>query len=127
MFPGYMFVLPPPSIGPALLRQIPSVIGVVGVRDRGRPDPCDHLVAHLLSLAGCIDGMAGVIDETEDNLPVARFKVGDMVSVATGPFEGMRGLLRADRGGERVTVLLELLGGDREVELSREWVASHAQ
>jgi transcription antitermination factor NusG len=119
LFRGYMFALPPANLGPALIREIPNIIGVVGVRERGRPDPCDDLVGHLLARAGSLDG---VIDETADTRPFTRFREGDRVTVATGALAGLSGLMSSDRGEARVRVLLDVLGGRREVVLPREQV-----
>jgi len=118
LFPGYMFVQLPKGMGATDLRRLPGVLGVVGVKDRGRPDPCDHVVADLLKRAKAIDLP---IDETEDSIkPLGREDEDVKVRITAGRFAGLHGLLRADRGQARVNVLLDILGGQRIVEMGRE-------
>jgi transcriptional antiterminator RfaH len=75
----------------------------------------------------------GVIDEIRsrerDGLvelpkppPVSRLKLGTRVRVQEGPMRGCIGILAALRPRERVMVLLQMLGGERRVELPQEAV-----
>jgi transcriptional antiterminator RfaH len=52
-------------------------------------------------------------------LPKPRFGPGMGVRVISGPLSDQIGLLGALRPHERVLVLLQLLGGERRVELAR--------
>ena len=52
-------------------------------------------------------------------LPLAK---GDRVAVLEGPFQGLEGIFRAASGTERVTILLDILGGASPVSLSRHCV-----
>jgi transcriptional antiterminator RfaH len=52
--------------------------------------------------------------------PVSRLKLGTRVRIQEGPMTGCIGLLAALRPHERVMVLLQMLGGQRRVELSQD-------
>lgn len=122
LFPGYLFARPPAGLPLASLRDLPNVHGPVGV---GRcPTQCDRLVASLIARAG--GAIDGVIDETPDGRAEAilrRFKPDDAVDVTLPLWGRLRGLMRSDKGGARVQVLLEFLGGARLVSVPRDQVS----
>jgi transcriptional antiterminator RfaH len=56
--------------------------------------------------------------------PAPGMKVGELVRVSGGPFEGQLGLYAGMRPHERVAVLLQILGGPCQVTLARADVAA---
>jgi len=47
------------------------------------------------------------------------------VRIATGPFDGLEGILQREDGAERGVVLLKLLGRDTPVRVPAEWILPH--
>jgi transcription elongation factor/antiterminator RfaH len=58
----------------------------------------------------------GVYDETVD-IDTLVFSKGDPVQVVTGPFEGFAGEVQRTPKGQRVSVLLKMLGAEKKAEL----------
>lgn len=54
--------------------------------------------------------LAGEFDETRKKAPQAAFKAGQAVEVASGPFTGLVAAVTRCKPGERVHVLLDLMG-----------------
>lgn len=108
LFPSYLFVRM--ALEPApwyAVRWTPGVRRVVGAGGQPLPVPAD---AMALLLERCGDG--GLLAWR----PALR--AGDAVRVLHGPFAGLEGILeRPTSRGERVRVLLALLGGTTPVEL----------
>jgi len=101
LFPRYGFVLF--DINDAGWGEIPNAKGVVDlIRCNAIPKAIPSSVIDSLKLA---DGM-GVFDRTQPP------KVGVEVEVSEGPFAGIVGKIIRARSGDRVDVLLKVLGGE---------------
>lgn len=120
--PGYMFALM--ERGRAswsdLPMKVPQVLSVVGVREFGKPaHPPRGFVRGLI--ARCGDAIDGIIPARED-VEVERiarcYQQGDVVRISAGPMEGLEAVVSADRG-DRVVVMLRLLGIERPVALPK--------
>lgn len=114
-FPGYVFVRL--DLDRQRWRSINGTIGVVrlvsfGSGNRPAPLPCGF-VERLQQLSG---GGALRFDDGLD--------VGDSVRIACGPFADLCGVLESASGGERVTVLLQLLAKDTRVQLRRDMLVA---
>lgn len=108
MFPGYIFAR---FSYPALHRRIRATQGVIKVVSFGSVPTIvpDEIVAELRH---------SVKDE-ETILIDSPVEVGEEVNVVEGPFRGLRAVVsRVMPSRERVAVLLEVLGMEREVEVS---------
>ncbi|MGX9966080.1 transcription termination/antitermination protein NusG [Roseomonas sp. F4] len=126
--PGYMFAYP--VLGNAswhrVKAKVPNVIGIVGVRERGEPvSPPPGFVEALIDRCGGILTGAIPLPEEAAEAPLkggVAFVPGAAVRIAEGPLAGLRALFQADRGPQRIMVLLTLLGVPRMVEVDREAV-----
>ena len=107
LFPNYLFARFELACWHALVRSCPGVSGVVhfghevpAVPERALEQLRDRMQhAELVTLAPTL-------------------VEGDQVEIVTGPFRGQSGLIRKLLPArERVKLLLEMLGGDREVSL----------
>ena len=58
-------------------------------------------------------------DSVIDLLKLNALEIGGEVRVAEGPFEGMMGKIASQKSDQRVVVLLNVLGAERNVELAR--------
>jgi transcription antitermination factor NusG len=108
LFPSYVFVRM--SLDPDpwyAVKWTPGVKRIVGVGETPTPVPSE---AMQLLLDRCGGG-----DIIQWRL---RLQEGDPVRVICGPFAGLEGILdRPTSGGERVRVLLHLLGSTTAVEM----------
>jgi len=104
MFPGYLFVSL--TIGEDDLSPIRSTVGCVGLVKFGpRPQPVPSKV--MLPL---IDFGASPVEVKMQLEP------GDLVRFEQGPLEGIEAVYNLPRGGDRVEVLLNLLGRQSSIE-----------
>ncbi len=120
LFPGYMFASGSAHWGSIL--RIPRVVDIVGRREQSRPAIVPSgMVEALIRRAGAIDLP---IDDTPDGraLAIKRRMEAGPVRIIGGPLEGLEGALRVDNGEERVRVLLQIMGAEREVAVSRSLV-----
>ena len=111
-FPGYLFVMADlNAVGASLFQYLPHASGLVCFG--GEPASVPEALIHALH--GRIQEIAAAGGEVFDGL-----KSGDWVSIQDGPFAGYEAIFDARlSGGDRVRVLLEMLGGRRvPVELS---------
>lgn len=128
LFPGYLFAQVAAGRRWGAILSVSYVLGIVGIRDRGTPCVVpDKIVEALIACAGAIDLAI-------DNTPEAKMEralghdvssdlmPGGRVRILAPGFEGLEGVLCEDRGDERVRVLLEILGGSREVAVPRSMV-----
>ena len=107
LFPGYAFVLIELQWHAA--RWSPGVLKLV----MGGDAPAKVPDAVIAKLRGRERG--GFVQ-----LPAApQFHHGDRVRITRGPFVGQCGLYAGQRPHERVEVLLQILGGERTVELAQ--------
>jgi transcriptional antiterminator RfaH len=115
LFPRYLFIqldLQRDNAAP-----IRSTLGVSGMVRRG-DWPAVVPDAVIDGLQAAADPETGLHRLTPR--PLVR---GDRVAVLEGPFQGLEGIFRAASGTERVTILLDILGGSSRVSLSRHCVA----
>jgi transcriptional antiterminator RfaH len=114
LFPGYLFVeLDLGLDDPAPIRSTRGVSGLVRFGGHPRAMP-SGVVEALIAAAGRADDGA-----------VRRewlFAAGDPVEVIDGPLAGLHGVFLAPSGNDRVRLLLELLGREHNVVLSRHQV-----
>jgi transcriptional antiterminator RfaH len=119
LFPGYLFARF--DINRAGWGRIPradAVVGVLGLEQGGTPIPVPSgEVERLIAQARAIDLP---IEPPEDaEAAVTPLAEGVEVTILDARLMGAKGLLKADRGGERVKVLLNILGAERLVEVPR--------
>jgi transcriptional antiterminator RfaH len=108
MFPGYLFVR---FVYPELYRRIAATSGVAKTLSfGGRPCVLDESI---------ISDLRQYVADGETIEIASDLKEGEEVKVIEGPFLGVRALVtRILPAGERVAILLNLLGQEREVEVS---------
>jgi transcription antitermination factor NusG len=120
LFAGYLFARFDVSRGGwgRIRRADPVVVGVLGMEEGGAPIPVPHgEVERLIAQARAIDLP---IEPPEDaEAAVVPLAEGCEVAILDARLMGARGLLKSDRGGERVKVLLSILGAERLVEVPR--------
>ena len=103
LFPGYLFVaLELGEDDPAPIRSTVGCIGLVRFAHAYTPVP-GELIESLQAI------------ESEANDVEVPFKLGDKVRFVSGPFAGIEAVFDMARGGDRVQVLLQLLGKDQRI------------
>jgi len=108
LFPGYLFARFVAADSLGLVRYSTAVTGVLHFAGRV-PVISDSEVAHLRSL----------LDEDETKILDEPLCSGEEVEIASGPLRGFHALVtRVLPARERVKILLEFLGQQREVEIS---------
>ena len=108
-FPGYLFVAL--DLGRDRWRSVNGTFGVAGlIMAKGFPSPVQSGVVESLAACCGADGHLALAD---------RLAVGQGVRVLSGPFADMVGKLARLDGGGRVQVLLQLMGGEVAVSVSR--------
>lgn len=119
LFPGYLFARFHVARGGwGLIHRAAGVVGILGVEAGRSPLPVP--VGEVERLISRAHGMQALIDETgDDDAAVLPLSEGTEVMILDPMLMGQRGLLRSDKGGDRVKVLLNLLGADRVVEIER--------
>jgi transcriptional antiterminator RfaH len=112
MFPGYLFAR---FSYPGLHRRVAATSGVTGTLSfGGRPAVLD---------ASIIADLRRHVAEGETVEIAHEVKEGEEVKVIQGPFHGVRALVtRVLPSRERIAILLDMLGQEREIEVSRESV-----
>jgi transcriptional antiterminator RfaH len=116
MFPGYLFVTFDSKEGQ--WRPIRSTIGVAGLICIGdRPTP---LPAAVIDGLRAREGEAGLIELAAK----PDFVTGDKIKIEDGAFADCHGLFQDMTDGERVTVLLDILGRKVRVALDADLVAA---
>jgi transcriptional antiterminator RfaH len=127
LFPGYLFVAieadgPDGTPGQGLIEALstPGVAGVVrsgGKAAEIRPEEMESV--RLL--------VQGVTETGERPEPVEDpLEPGDVVTIAAGPFRGLRGVVREDRGETRVVIRIDTLRLARSVRLDRSMLEREA-
>lgn len=104
LMPRYLFVAFSPSDSFWALRSVDGVESVV------RFDGVPVRVPIGIIAAFVEREMKGEFDETVRKAPQAAFKAGQAVEVASGPFTGLVAAVTRCKPGERVHVLLDLMG-----------------
>lgn len=111
LFPRYMFVNMKTGVDDfSKLRSTKGCVDLVKFGGKAATVP-SGLIALIQSQA----------DENSvlDLSALEQLEVGGAVRVAEGPFEGLMGTIAKKKGDERVIVLLNVLGAERNVELKR--------
>jgi transcriptional antiterminator RfaH len=112
LFPGYLFV----RIGD-VWRAIDRTIGVLELVKFGEaPARCPEREVEALMDRVDPDGLIRLPDPPK---PARRkaIPIGAKVKIASGPFRGLTGIYAGQTPRERERILLNLLGGQRPVEL----------
>lgn len=110
LFPGYLFVQL--ELGRQNTAPIRSTRGVIGlVRCGGEPQPVPHAIMQAL-----LDAQTGAGDPID---PDSLFSEGDRVTLVEGPMKGLTAIVQAKTGQDRVLILLDLLGRENRVAVSR--------
>lgn len=113
MFPRYLFVaLCAGEDDFSKIRSTRGCVDLVKFGGKATPVPDDFMVALNGWQAGFPDG---IVDLT---LSKETLKVGQEVAVTEGPFQGLLGKVCALKANDRVILLLDLLGGQRKVEVA---------
>lgn len=108
MFPGYLFARFAYVSQNRLVRATHGVSKIVGFG--GEPS---------LVPAEIIDELRASVKDEETVVIESGIEIGEEVNVVSGPFQGVRALVtRVMPGRDRVAVLLEVLGMEREVEVA---------
>lgn len=108
MFPGYIFVRMDYLNQNRHVRSIRGVITIVGFGDSPAIVP-DQI----------IEDLRREVRDEETIVIQPQIEIGEEVNVIAGPFQGIRAVVsRVLPARERVAVLLEVLGMEREVEVS---------
>lgn len=111
LFPGYCFVLITLQWSPA--RWAPGVTKLLMNGDEPAKVP-DRIIAELRSRER--DGLI-VLPPPPRFRPGACFRPGDQVRIKDGVLTGCFGLVDGMRSHKRISVLLEMLGGARPIEM----------
>jgi len=115
LFPGYLFINF--DLEAARWRTINGTIGVKNIVSFGRtPSVVDSEFITALKASESLDGF---VDTGNDNL-----KPDQDVEILSGPMAGQIGKLLSLDAGNRVTVLLQMLGHFVHGQISRKAVAS---
>lgn len=108
MFPGYIFAR---FVYPELYRRVAATSGVARTLSfGGRPCILDSQI---------IEGLRRHVSDGETVEIASEIKEGEEVKVVEGPFAGVRALVtRILPARERVAILLNMLGQEREIEVA---------
>ena len=114
LFPRYLFIRLNLAVDNAApIRSTTGVNNMVRFGDQIRPIP-DEVIAFLLRSAD--EKMGLHVHEPP------RLSRGDAVVVLDGPFAGIAGIFEAEKGEDRVMILMQCLGRTAPVALRRELV-----
>ncbi len=118
LFPRYLFLrLDPSQDSVAPIRSTKGVIGLVRFGDR-LPTVPEAFIDELLAVTDTLSGLV--------HIPEQRYKKGEKVLIEVGPLAGINGIFQATRGQDRVIILLEMLGSQREVVVPKDAIATVA-
>ena len=108
MFPGYLFVAL--NLDKDNFASIRSTVGCIGLVRFGGDPPAipESVICPLLELKD---------SPVDFNM---RLSAGETVRLEDGPLEGMEAIYTKSKGGDRVEILLELLGRKQTITTSRE-------
>lgn len=117
LFPGYLFARIDAGMNWGVVSILPDVQEVLRAAGTGQPSfaPSGFCEA-LITRAGAIDLPIDEIDRRP-----ATLRPGP-VQITGGPFDAFKGLLTADKGEARLTVLLDMMGAQRSVQVPRKFV-----
>jgi transcriptional antiterminator RfaH len=112
LFPGYLLARFDLSAMGRAVRYAQGVRGLVHFKDQVPEVPEDFVNELVREIRERSEG-----DEPETVTVHPSVEAGEEVEIAHGPFQGFRGpVTRVLSGAERVRVLLDFLGGEREVD-----------
>jgi len=104
----------------SLVRQTPSVTGIVGHGQQPVPLSIDEVV-HMLTpsiIAKVSAAHAGAAATRKKKVEVVDFAVGDSVMVTDGPFTGVHATItEINANNQRLRALVEILGRETPVDL----------
>ena len=115
LFPGYLFLsinLTQKDTTP--IRSTRGVVGLVKFGNQPRPVP-DTIIQHLKQN-----------EDAESGLHISampEFKKGDKIQIAEGPFEGLDGIFKKEKGEDRALILIDILGKQSMVTLKQNEIA----
>jgi transcriptional antiterminator RfaH len=113
LFPGYLFARFDWDSKSQTVRGTPGVSTLVAF------GPVVPVVPDAV-----VEALRSQFDETESHEIPDQFQNGDSVTIAGGPFHGLQAtVLRVMSARDRIQVLLDILGGDKPVEISTGQVA----
>jgi transcriptional antiterminator RfaH len=115
LFPRYLFV----SVE-AASQTVAPIRSTVGVTDLVR------FGQELAPVPGLVIDRLRSHEDAETGLhELGRplFRQGDKVTVVDGPFAGIDGVFQAEKGQDRVLILLSVLGGNQSVTMRRDSLA----
>jgi transcriptional antiterminator RfaH len=115
LFPRYLFLRL--NEGHQALAPVRSSVGVVNVVKFGARYAivADELIRELRSRADPVTGLHRMASELQ-------LAPGTLVSVTVGLFDGLEGIFLRKAGGDRVVVLLTLLGQDAAVRIPADFI-----
>jgi transcriptional antiterminator RfaH len=117
LFPRYLFLRTDPELNSlAAVRSTKGAVGLVrfGIEPTRVPD---HVVARIQDRVDASDGFV--------RLEAPEFSPGQRVRVTEGALSGWEGVFQCIESGDRVRLLLELLGCRREIVVPRAQLALH--
>jgi len=113
LFPRYLFTWL--QEGQDNFAPIRSTFGVIDlVRFGGAPQPVPEGLVETIQ--NCEDQQRGCRIARK---PLQR---GRKIEILEGPFAGLKGVFEAEKAGDRVVILLQLLGRDSRITLARDAV-----
>lgn len=112
LFPGYIYI-EAALVGevPHIVRNATGVIGFLGAEKRGEPLPVrQHEINRIL-------GVIDELEDTEEEISIP-FKVGELVKVTDGPFNGFNGNIEeVNEEKKKLKVMVKIFGRKTPVEL----------
>lgn len=114
LFPGYVFAMFCPRTHYRAVVHSPGITGIVAFGDLLVPVP-----------SADIDVLRGLVDANGIKEIAGEIEEGSETEVISGPFRGLQVVVsKVLPSKERVRILMEFLGGMREIEVGLEQVAS---
>jgi len=115
LFPRYLFLhIDAEVVSVAPIRSTRGVVGLVRFGEMPMSVP-DEIIEFLRQSQ---DPQSGLHHPHQ-----AQFRKDDKVMITHGPFAGLEGIFVAERGADRVLILLDLLGKANRITLSRDVIA----
>lgn len=112
MFPGYVFARFDYLNQQRHIRSIRGVMKIISFGEK--PTPVSPEI---------IEDLRHEVKDGETIVVESSIQIGEEVNVVTGPFKGLRAVVsRVMPAKERVALLLEVLGMEREIEISSKMI-----
>lgn len=107
LFPNYLFACFDYSVAYRQVQTIRGVMRIVGFGGLPVPVP-----------SGIITELRDAVSEKETIVVESRLSPGEEIEIVSGPFRGLKTIItRVLPAKQRVAILLEILGTEREVEI----------